>query len=738
MTKAKQIFVSNRLPFTVDAESGRIQRGSGGLVSALLGVDLNEPFWWLGFETNPKNVQLLSEQAESISPNLRLRPVLLNSALYDSYYDGFCNDVLWPLFHYESQHTFFQQDNWKAYITANRAMADEILKIAGADDSVWIHDFHFMLLPEMLRAANPNLKVGFFLHTPFPSHEIFRQLPVRESILRSMVQCDLIGFHEHSYLRHFTVSMKAQLGLDSTFFRARLGSHILNLGVYPISIDTAGFKEKAATAEVAAQAEEYQKSIPSPFLILGVDRLDYTKGIELKLNGIRRALQKYPELQGKLNFIQVAIPTRVNVPSYVRLKEQIDQLVGEINGEFGQPGYSPVHYIFNSVSETQLLGLYRRAEALLVSSKRDGMNLVAIEYSIAQSLEDPGVVMVSEFAGVASILGQALILNPWDEDSVADNIYKAFKMPLNERFDRMSGLQELLLKYSASQWARDFLKDLDKTRRDSHLKDVAELPPRRQDWPAEFAERLQGSPKVTIVLDYDGTVVQLEKRPELAVLSTLQRDFIKKLQTKVEVIIVSGRNKEFLDEQFKTSNIGLAAEHGAFWKEPGHEWKSRITSDIKTWYREVKNVMSSYAERVPLSFVETKEAALVWHYRQSPPGFAAYQARKLDDELQVGLANQPVSVTMGNRVVEAKATECNKGSFLRELMKDADPQHLFVCIGDDLTDEDMFNVMGDRGISIKVGEGMTAARYRLSNQSDVIVFLTQLLERVDIGVKNAN
>lgn len=727
MTKAKQIFVSNRLPFNVDAKTGQIQRGSGGLVSALLGVDLQEPFWWLGFETKKENLETLERKASEITENLRLKPVFLESATYDSYYDGFCNDVLWPLFHYESQYTFFQQGNWDAYVQANQKMADAILQVADADDCVWIHDFHFMLLPEMLRAGNPSLKIGFFLHTPFPSFEIFRQLPVRDALLKAMIQCDLIGFHEHSYLRHFSITLKSQLGIDSTFFKARIGAHTLQMGVYPISIDTAGMKEKAASDEVTKQTREYHESIRSKFMILGVDRLDYTKGLELKLEGIRRALEKYPELRGQLNFLQVAIPTRTKVPSYIRLKEQVDQLVGQINGEYGQPGYTPVNYIFGSVNETQLLGLYRRADALLVSSKRDGMNLVAIEYAISQQADEPGVVIVSEFAGVASMLGQALIINPWDEESMADAIYRAFKMPIDERLERQNDLQELLFRYSASQWANSFLTDLAKTADSADRREVAALPSRREEWPRDLVQRVLNAPKICLVLDYDGTVVQIEQRPELAVLSSLQREFLKELQKRTEVVILSGRRKEFLDHQFEDCSFTLGAEHGAFIKDQTGNWRSRISSDIQSWYAEAKNVMLAYAERVPLSFVEQKEAALVWHYRQSPQTFAAFHAHRLDEQLQVGLANQPVSVTLGNRVVEAKAIECNKGSFMRDLMKQSPAGTLFICLGDDLTDEDMFKVVGRRGLSIKVGEGKTGAQYRLAKQGDVSLFLGELL-----------
>lgn len=451
MKKTKKIFISNRLPFNINAKTGELKRGGGGLVSALLGVQLDEPFSWLGFETNKEEARQIQEKVNQTSGNMQLVPIVLEKKLYESYYDKFSNDVLWPLFHYESQYVQFKRDDWNAYVAANQIMADETLKVAEDGDVVWIHDFHFLLLPAMLKEKRPSLKVGFFLHTPFPSSEIFRQLPVRNEILNALIQSDLVGFHEYSYLRHFTVSLKSHLGIDSSFLRAEIGEHILHLGVFPISIDSEHLKRTSESEKVLKLTEKYRTKIKSQFLILGVDRLDYSKGLELKLKGFRRLLQKYPDVRGHVNLLQIAVPTRTKVPAYVRLKGETDRLVGTINGEFAEPGYTPVQYIFNSVSESELLALYRRAEGLLVTSKRDGMNLVAMEYVVAQDIKHPGVIVLSEFAGAASLLNEALFINPWDEDAVADALYAAFIMPLSEKQKRLQSHQEVLSKYSATQ-----------------------------------------------------------------------------------------------------------------------------------------------------------------------------------------------------------------------------------------------------------------------------------------------
>lgn len=729
MTKAKRIFVSNRLPFNINSKTGALQRGSGGLVSALLGVHLEEPFFWMGFETDKNTADQLTEKAGDINRKLHLRPVVLEKELYKNYYDGFCNDVLWPLFHYEGNQVYFRRKDWQAYKEANRIMSEAILKVANPGDTVWLHDFHFLLLPALLKTANPQLKVGFFLHTPFPSAEIFRQLPVREEVLKSMIRCDLIGFHEHSYLRHFSVTIKALLGVDSGVFKAEIGDHTLKLGVYPISIDIDEMREKARSEKIGELTEKFRKKIRSNFLILGVDRLDYTKGIELKLRGFSRLLEKYPELRGKVNLLQIAIPTRTTVPSYIKLRQEVEQLVGSINGQYGQPGYVPVQYMFRSVSESDLLALYRRADCMLITSKRDGMNLVAMEYAVCQRQETPGLLALSEFAGAASLLAQALFLNPWDEDSIANVLYRAVTMPIEEKQTRLQGLNNILSKYSATRWAESFLTDLEKNVPSNERKGIS-LVLDNPDSTRELLQKFKHAERKILILDYDGTLVAIQDQPLTAVLSDEMKSLIEDISSEYQTYIISGRPREFLESQFAETSCTLVTEHGAYSKKAGEaEWQSHLTSDIKSWFPEAKRAMEEYSKRVPLSFLEIKSASIVWHFRQSPPAFAEYQAKKLDDELQVGLANQPVTVTLGNKIVEARAVECNKGNFVRSLLKEF-PDCSVLCIGDDVTDEDMFRQLGTKHISIKVGPGKTTAQYRIKDHVQVRMLLELLKNQV--------
>lgn len=730
MPNNKRIFVSNRLPFSMDPKTGELKRGSGGLVSALLGVSLHEPFAWVGFESDPKAAKKIQEEASNFVENLQCYPIQLSRDIYEKFYDGFSNDIIWPLFHYEGHLANFDRDNWLAYVEANLKMAEGVARVANPGDTVWVHDFHFMLLPKFLRHLKPQLKIGFFLHIPFPSAELFRQLPVREEILSSLVQCDLIGFHEHSYLRHFDVCLKAILGIESSLFKAEMEGHTVNLGVYPISIDTEGYLKKAEQEEVLIQAQQYREQSVAPYMLLGVDRLDYTKGLDLKLLGLQQAFKKYPDLIGKITLLQVAVPTRERVSAYKNLKKVVDRLVGAINGRFGGPNYSPVQYIYRSVPETELLALYRRADAVLITSKRDGMNLVAMEYVLAQDLKTPGVLILSEFAGAASLLGDALIINPWDVDAIADAIYRAYTMSEEERYERLHHSQDILLRYSATKWAEAFLDDLEAVDKAVVLRRVELLAADPSLWPSSFTKYIKGK-KLRMVLDYDGTVVALARTPGRALLMKETKALLLKLCEYMEVYVLSGRSKEFLDSQFDGMPVFLAAEHGAYFKKREGEWESRVTSDINAWYGNVKKAMDSYCEKVPLSFLETKEASLVWHYRESPEDFAEFQARKLADELRVGLSNEPVTIMMGAKIVEARAIECNKGSLLRWLLQmDTENIYTCLCLGDDKTDEDMFRVLGDTGASIKIGREKTEARFRLRSQEEVAPFFRALIQYI--------
>jgi trehalose 6-phosphate synthase/phosphatase len=735
------ITVANRLPFTLSEGGNKITTSSGGLVSALSGVrgDAQNPVEriWIGTAPDgltPEDWPRVQKVLEATNPVWQFHPVFVPKELYSSYYNGTCNDVLWPLLHYQSELVEFDQEHWQAYREVNERIAREINEVARDGDLIWIHDFHLFLLPKILKALRPNLRVGFFLHVPFPSSEIFRQLPVREEILDSLLAADLIGFHDYSYLQHFCTSVLRLLGVESEFLAIHRGGRSTRLGVFPVSIDTEFFQKRTKEKSVQALAREIEKPM---FTFMGVDRLDYMKGLDLKLKAFRKLLQKFPDYREKVRLVQIAVPTRQGVPVYAKLASDTAQLVGEINGEFSTPNWSPIHYIHSSVDSAHLLALYRSADALLVNSKRDGMNLVALEFIASQDAERPGVVILSEFAGASSTLSHALSINPWDLEATARQMQIAMEMPRQEKLFRVLTMQDYLHQYTATDWAESFIEELEK-----QIPEHSEGPKtieidRHVLSPIIDAawNLIENTPeRATLFLDYDGTLVPIEAAPELAVMTDAVRRDVEMITSYpwLDTMIVSGRDSRFLERQFAGLPVAIAAEHGAKVLEAeASRWQRRIHRKRSIWYPSALKIMGDYASRVPGSQIEKKHFSIAWHYRQSPTEYGEMQARKLAQELELGLANLPVSILRGKKVIEVRAIEADKGVLAAAYLESVSQRTLPIAIGDDRTDEDLFRAIKGRGLSIKVGTGASTADYAISSQPLVLPFLKMLLDDLD-------
>lgn len=740
---SRWVTVANRLPFSL-GKDGSVRPASGGLVSSLSGVRWQEEKGgerlWVGCAPEgltPADWPRLEKSlaAGSTGQNWIYQPVFAPKNLYDSYYNGICNDALWPLLHYQPELVRFDRAHWKAYCEINQSIATEILRIAREDDLVWVHDFHLFLVPKLIKAIQPRLRVGFFLHVPFPSSELLRQFPEREEILSSLLEADLVGFHDYSYLQHFCTSVLRILGVESEFLRIRRGSRTTRLGVYPVSIDTEQFVRKTRDTKVRALARTMERP---QFVFLGVDRLDYMKGLDLKLMAYRTLLRKFPQYREKILLIQIAVPTRQGVPVYNRLARETAQLVGEINGEFSTPNWSPIQYIHGSVNNDQLVALYRSADALLVNSKRDGMNLVALEYIASQDQDRPGVVLISEFAGASSTLSHAISINPWDLEDTSRKMQIAMEMPKQEKHFRLQAMQRYLKHYTATDWAESFIADLasGQSPADSGQKTTG------IDATPASVERLRAelipSPpapgaRLAMFLDYDGTLVPINDSPELAVITTDVVRVIRQIGRVpwIDTIIISGRDSRFLEKQFVGLNVHIAAEHGAKCFDPATKrWQRRVHRHRSVWYPAALKIMSDYALRVPRSQIEKKHFAISWHYRQAPQEYAEVQARKLAQELELGLANLPVTILRGKKVVEVRAMEADKGVFASSFLDLAVPGTVALALGDDRTDEDLFRAVKGRGVSIRVSSadeiGPTEADYALASQSLVLELLANL------------
>lgn len=721
---SRWIIVSNRLPFSLQETSDRktqknnekIKQSSGGLVTAINGIKSKNEIRWVG-SLAPGITKRHVEDFKS-KKNVSFSFPKISECLYDSYYNGFCNDVLWPLLHYETDLIQYRKENFDAYVEVNKIFAKHIIDISKPNDVVWINDFHLFLVPKFIKKIKPNLKVGFFLHVPFPSSELYRELPCRKELLEGLLFSDLIGFHDFSYLRHLSSAAYNVLGYESSLLDIKTPNQTVKLGVYPVSIDTQDFINKAKNKKTESMIQSYQLESKRFKTILGVDRLDYSKGIPLKLKAFKKYLEDNPGMVGKVQLMQIAVPSRTEVPEYIKLRHEVERLVSEINGKFSKINYVPVKYIFDSVSVFELMALYRTSDVLFVASKRDGMNLVCLEYIVTQNEKNPGVVLLSEYAGAASTLSHATLINPMNIDETAKKLGTALSQSLLERRKNHHIMLEYLKGYTATDWASSFIDHLEsgETQRLTGPKNLG------LKFKNYNIKKIMGNGTKYLFLDFDGTLCPIQEKPNEVKLSPEMRRLLKSISERpdFEIVIVTGRDKSFILRQLKGLKVYIACEHGAsFYDYQNKKWRQLAASKQKPWLKDARKVLEQYEKRTPNSFIEEKQFALCWHYRQSPNDFAEFQARKLLLDLGTTLAHEPVTVSRGKKIVEVKSLEANKGYFsewFKERYVEANSKIL--AIGDDRTDEDMFRVISSDGVTIKVGRSKnTYAQYYVTDQS---------------------
>lgn len=466
-SQGRLIIVSNRLPvvFERTGEELTFRPGSGGLVTALAPVLRDRGGLWIGWSGLPESEQQAVDKLlrdSSVASGYALRAVPLTPRELDDYYYGFANEILWPLFHDLQSHCNFDPSYWEAYRRVNHKFALKTKETINEDDFIWIHDYHLMLTAASMRGLEVRNPLGFFLHIPFPPPDIFIKLPWRFQVLHALLSFDLVGFQTMRDKRNFVQCVR--MLLPDVIVRPEGSSHIMRhegyevrTGVFPISIDFGEFERRAKSEEVAESAWYLHEALPNRQIILGIDRLDYTKGIPYRLQAFRDALRRYPALREKITLVQVVVPSRADIPKYHALKTEIERLVSEINGEFTVSGWVPIHYIFRHLTRGELLGYYRTAEIALITPVKDGMNLVAKEY-IACNIENNGVLILSEFAGaVAQLHRDALLVNPYDIEAVADALHRAFMMDEGERRERMRRLRAVVKRYDIYRWVEAFL-----------------------------------------------------------------------------------------------------------------------------------------------------------------------------------------------------------------------------------------------------------------------------------------
>jgi trehalose 6-phosphate synthase/phosphatase len=721
------IIVSNRLPVKIERKVNGydFRQSSGGLVSALLSLcETSKALTWVGIADFKK--ELWNEAKTQKNFCWHLEPLFVNKQTYQSYYNGFSNTVIWPLFHYFPSYAEYSEIHYEAYKSINKEFADRIIKLAKPGSTVWIHDYHLMLLPKYLKQARPDLKVGFFLHIPFPSYEILKLIPGewRTGILEGLIHSDTLGFHTLEYLSHFKRSLAYFVGISANNNQIQINDHTCKVKNYPISVDFKKFHNGYDLTGVIRGRNIMRQKSKNVKIIFSVDRLDYTKGVINRLQAYESFLESNPAYREKVVFVINVVPSRDQIAKYAERKKMIEENIGRINGLFGNMQWQPIVYQYRHLSFNQLLSFYSVADIALITPLRDGMNLVAKEF-VASRKDKRGVLILSEFAGAASELKDAILVNPNDIYTMRDGIQKALHLTDEQQTARMESMQNIINNYSVHHWIEDFLSDLAATVascRDPHIISFEEK--------INLFDAYKRSEKRLLLLDYDGTLSPYYSKPDDAKPKPELLKLLKELngQPENEVVLVSGRSIISLDQWFGGSGICCVAEHGAMVKNNEESWipHDKLSTD---WYLGVEELFLKYAGLFPGCFVERKKYAIAFHYRGGQVSEEKKMLASLNHDLNLLNLDNNYRIIHGNKVLEALPLHISKGIFVSDWLEKND--HDFIlAIGDDSTDEDMFRELAlvPHAHTIRVGIVPTQAKCNLINVSNVLSLLSQLNE----------
>jgi trehalose 6-phosphate synthase/phosphatase len=745
MNQLKQqrlVIVSNRLPFTIKGNKKNVilRESDGGLVSALKSYfenESNHPSFqstcWVGA------ADFNEEQWSGISPDVlssltyEVGPLFIEKKNYSRFYNGFCNATIWPLFHYFPSFVEYDNETFNSYEQVNKLFADHIIANYRPNDQIWIHDYQLMLVPGMIREHLPDATIGFFLHIPFPSFEIFRLLHKtwKHKIIDGLLGADLIGFHTHEYVQHFLKTVRMSKGFDHQFRAIYTPRGVVKVDMFPIGIDFKKFNKAIDSPKVIEFMERIRTNFPDKKIIFSVDRLDYTKGITHRLAGFECFLSDNPEWRQKIVFILVVVPSRQIVSKYNERKKLIEEEIGRINGKYSTLQWQPIIYRYNQLTFHELTALYHSSHIGLLTPLRDGMNLVAKEY--IASCEKHGVLILSELAGAASELSEAILVNPLDKHEVAQALRQALAMSPEDQEAKIKVMQSRLQTYEVTHWLNDFMKQLDEGKSQQNALRANFL---NANSMSTLCSAFNAAAKKLVLLDYDGTLVPYSRQPQLATpgdeLLSLLRNLSKDSQS--DVTIISGRDNQTLDRWFGQLDVNLISEHGVGIRMKGQSWQFYETGD-QAWKQTFLTILNTFAQRSPGAFIEEKPHTLVWHYRNVDSELGFVRSRELLDTLSHLIHNLPLQVVDGNKVIEIRNTGIDKGSVVSKLI--GDRHYDFVmAIGDDKTDEDMFRALADFTYTIKVGEGNTLAKFNIDDHQRVIELLRQLQQTMRLTKVN--
>lgn len=783
------IIVANILPLTAVRKPDNLGWSFGWDKDSLLlqvkdglGEDVEVVYvGCLNVEIDPKEQDVV---AVTLLGSFNCVPAFFNGDLKRRYYHGFCKQQLWPLFHYMLPMTpdhggRFDRSLWQAYVSVNKIFADKVMEVFSPDeDSVWIHDYHLMLLPTFLRNRFNKMKIGFFLHSPFPSSEIYRTLPVREEILRGLLNSDLIGFHTFDYARHFLSCCSRMLGLDYESKRGYIGleyyGRTVGIKIMPVGIHMSQLEAVLRLADTAWRIGELKAKYDGKIVLLGVDDVDIFKGISLKLLAMEQLLKEHEDLVGKVVLVQILNPARGRGKDVTEVQTETLVTAQRINEIYGKDGYQPVELVARYVPLYERIAFYTIAECCVVAAVRDGMNLIPYEYIVCRQgtseldasfglpsdAPKRSMLVVSEFIGCSPSLSGAIRVNPWNIEALAEAMNTAITMADAEKQMRHEKHFRYVSTHDVAFWAQSCIGDLQRTCKENSKKRcyglgfglrfrIVSLDHNFRKLATEhIVWAYKKSTRRAILLDYDGTMMpqtSIIKTPSpevLTVLNTLSND------PKNVVFIVSGRGRKTLNEWFlPCKKLGIAAEHGYFfrWKME-EEWETCVQVMDFGWKAVVGPIFKLYTESTDGSFVEEKESAVVWHFQDADPDFGSWQAKELLDHLESVLANEPVVVKSGQQIVEVKPQGVSKGVAVEKLLtsmaSQGSPPDFILCIGDDRSDEDMFEIIDSTMASFPksskrevfactVGQKPSKAKYYLDDTVEVLNLLQGLATASD-------
>lgn len=715
--------ISNRLPLKVSKTGDEYlyERSEGGLATGLGSLQDFEEKKWIGW---PGLFSDNDQEKEEIRANLlpeNFYPVFLTEDQIRDYYEGYSNSMIWPLCHYFYTYIQYETKFWESYQEVNRLFCDEAVKIIKPGDMVWIQDYQLMLLPALLREKIQDISIGYFHHIPFPSYELFRVLPERAKLLKGLLGADLIGFHTHDYMRHFISAVYRVLGIDSELDEINYNNRVIHVDAFPMGINYDLHHDAILDETVQKMAIQFRQNFGNHKLVLSVDRLDYSKGIIHRLKGFAQFLENNPEYRGEVSLVMVVVPSRDSVDRYAELKTKIDEMIGSLNGLYSSLDWSPVYYFYHGFPFEELMALYHIANFALVTPVRDGMNLVAKEY-IAVKRDQPGMLILSEMAGAAAELSQAIIINPNNIDEIEEALLEALKMTDEEKKTRMGKMRQTLSRQTVSKWAHDFTKELASINKINILLQNKKID---NDSLKEIQKQYKNAKKRLIILDYDGTLVPIVKNPELAIPDEQLIETLNLLTAdkKNRLVISSGRDKDFLDKWLSEVDLDLAAEHGAFFKENG-KWHENTVADFP-FDDELLEILQKATDKTPGSRIEIKRTSISWHFRNSDKWLAELRKQQLVNALMNPCTRLNLQIMRGNKIVEIKMAGVDKGIEATRLVN-SDSYDFVLAMGDDVTDEDMFRTLPPEAITIKIGSISDNARFSLP-QADSVKFLTRLI-----------